>query len=544
MFFKAWPNLSVRSTWDGSSTYDGLQTDPYDDAIRLIDFYGVEAPTAVRNYPKNWGSLAQALAASPPRPDPYVYPLRANPLRQYALGQDFSCCALFPRRLLNDVETGRISSLDSREFGTGRYASVNADSSVTQSMAGGSATRNIDMNMSNSEWQDGTRIGWNTIMTYAHYGSPQPSSSSPNRNPYFLCKDGVVRQYQTEWDEDLLDYCIANFPNFSNFDIRFFKFSGSPPPEDQVSIAKVAIRQSLFASDLEGYEYEAQLHSHISGVSLTGHLLTGQAQVVPGSSVANNSYTSDLSDYNPSWADWPVAAIDGDSGTPLVGMSTDGKPWAAMVASAVEQNVNMRSSHWWDKVNEAMALYSGAGGQIPPGETSQRKIEYYREWEELEPNAAAISGPIKPKRSEVAGSAPVAADLEAGELAINSSDRELFTKKADGTVVPLIDRQADSYNILIESPIVKAFPGYVLDLSVVSDRTVLKFYAKTDSGTCTVSLMNNGVAMGTALAVNNTIGNQPIVSPAGQISAGDKIELVVTVVNSPVDLSVTVEYEQ
>ena len=42
---------------------------------------------------------------------------------------------------------------------------------------------------------------------------------------------------------------------------------------------------------------------------------------------------------------------------------------------------------------------------------------------------------IKPKRSETASSAPSAGDLEVGEIAINSTDQKIFTKKSDGTVV-------------------------------------------------------------------------------------------------------------
>ena len=42
---------------------------------------------------------------------------------------------------------------------------------------------------------------------------------------------------------------------------------------------------------------------------------------------------------------------------------------------------------------------------------------------------------IRPKRSESASSAPTAGDLEIGEIAINSADQKIYTKKSDGTVV-------------------------------------------------------------------------------------------------------------
>ena len=42
---------------------------------------------------------------------------------------------------------------------------------------------------------------------------------------------------------------------------------------------------------------------------------------------------------------------------------------------------------------------------------------------------------IKPKRSETASSIPVSGDLEVGEVAINSADQKIYTKKSDGTIV-------------------------------------------------------------------------------------------------------------
>jgi hypothetical protein len=44
---------------------------------------------------------------------------------------------------------------------------------------------------------------------------------------------------------------------------------------------------------------------------------------------------------------------------------------------------------------------------------------------------------IKHKRSDVSGSVPAQADLTPGELALNTADGKLFTKKTDGTVVEL-----------------------------------------------------------------------------------------------------------
>ena len=43
---------------------------------------------------------------------------------------------------------------------------------------------------------------------------------------------------------------------------------------------------------------------------------------------------------------------------------------------------------------------------------------------------------IKPKRREVSG-APTSEDLEVGEIAINTTDKEIFTKTANGNIVKL-----------------------------------------------------------------------------------------------------------
>jgi hypothetical protein len=44
---------------------------------------------------------------------------------------------------------------------------------------------------------------------------------------------------------------------------------------------------------------------------------------------------------------------------------------------------------------------------------------------------------VQIKRSEAAGDAPVAGDLAVGELAVNLTDKKIFSKKTDGTVVTL-----------------------------------------------------------------------------------------------------------
>jgi len=49
---------------------------------------------------------------------------------------------------------------------------------------------------------------------------------------------------------------------------------------------------------------------------------------------------------------------------------------------------------------------------------------------------------IRPKRSEIASSVPSSGDLEVGEVAINSADQKIYTKKSDGTVVEVANASA------------------------------------------------------------------------------------------------------
>jgi hypothetical protein len=49
-----------------------------------------------------------------------------------------------------------------------------------------------------------------------------------------------------------------------------------------------------------------------------------------------------------------------------------------------------------------------------------------------------MANKIQIKRSSTAGKAPVAADLDAGEFAINTNDGKLFLKKDDTTIVDVL----------------------------------------------------------------------------------------------------------
>lgn len=572
MHFKHWPLLADRSpNYTTGSTYTGLHTDPFDDEIRLVDFHEPGDTSSIRNYPKNWGSKQQAIDGG--RSDPYVYPARENPLRTVGLGQDFSCVTLFPRRLLEQVDTNKRYWFDSLEYGHNRWAAVAADPRVNQTISDGAGgtqqvEREVDINIANSVWPHGIRIGYNLVMTYDHIGPVSPNVDSDTRNPYFLCKDGVVRQYRLDEDDALNQYCVDNFAGWSRRDVRFMKFNGTPPSEDLVSIASVAIRQTLYSGPLtddDGNAYptgglngwEPEAHANIvGGHTLSGHLLTTQMQVVPGSTREAPTGFQPMTGHQPPWCDWPAAFWDGDSGTPLVGMSKDG-PWCCMVASLNANQVNYHTNKWWDCVNNALQNYSDAASHVPPG-GSFTPIKYYFEWQETEPTTTAITGPIKPKRTETASTAPTAAQLEVGELAVNSTDKSIFTKKADGTVVTLVPAYSstiqlllacntaslartvlgvgiigtrtslnDSYTGFIEAP--TSTKDYIIDAASAGAKTLINLKHKAASASGTVQLLRQASTTGTEQALTNaatiatTLTTTPPLNTA--ISSSDRLIL-------------------
>lgn len=51
--------------------------------------------------------------------------------------------------------------------------------------------------------------------------------------------------------------------------------------------------------------------------------------------------------------------------------------------------------------------------------------------------ATNLTIPVKPKKSVVAGKAPLTTDLEAGEISINFADRIIYGKSPSGSVLQL-----------------------------------------------------------------------------------------------------------
>jgi len=103
------------------------------------------------------------------------------------------------------------------------------------------------------------------------------------------------------------------------------------------------------------------------------------------------------------------------------------------------------------------------------------------------------------------------------------------------------DPVVDAYNILIESPVNKSSPGYMIDQRVVTSRTIKNLYAKTASGTCTVVVKRSGTATVATLAVTSAVGS---VSADSTVAPGNYLEIEVSNASSPVDLAIVVEYEQ
>lgn len=103
------------------------------------------------------------------------------------------------------------------------------------------------------------------------------------------------------------------------------------------------------------------------------------------------------------------------------------------------------------------------------------------------------------------------------------------------------DPVPDSYNILIESPINKASPGYMIDQRVVASRAIKNVYAKTASGSCTIVLKRSGTATLATLGVTPVIGS---VAAPNTVAAGNYLEIEVSSAASPVDLAIVVEYDQ
>lgn len=87
------------------------------------------------------------------------------------------------------------------------------------------------------------------------------------------------------------------------------------------------------------------------------------------------------------------------------------------------------------------------------------------------------------KRSSTPGSTPSAGSLTPGEIAINSNDGKLFTKKESGTVIEVNPRQRKS--ISIESP---TSSEKIVIFYTTEARTISKIMAVLPGGSSTPSV--------------------------------------------------------
>lgn len=95
-----------------------------------------------------------------------------------------------------------------------------------------------------------------------------------------------------------------------------------------------------------------------------------------------------------------------------------------------------------------------------------------------------MSTVIQIKRSETAGDAPVAADLAVGELAVNLTDKKLFSKKTDGTVVTIggvaVDGGSGETSVTTISFADTAFSDFDVDTTTSPGTAIVRLNQLTD----------------------------------------------------------------
>ena len=411
---KDWPVWSDRT---GQTAIAGA-TDPYDDAVRLLD-YGPTAldDSVIQNYPLATGNAAE------------VYPVRLNPLCQRARGMDISPIGLWPRRLNNLI---------------GNVASNSDDASLDPSYiptATAIADQTLDFNLHNCGYRTWIRVGWNILVSYFHFSGAGSSRSewlgkSLNNGdqmaPWFLCKDGELRQYNLVMDPDLMDSLEADWWESTggpfNWDFAFARFGDGPPPDDLVSIAKVMKTQNHLNLDLRGTDQ--------------GFVIDSQGRVVPAANAKPGEFVQrEINRYNFPFYQEPTAVFDGDSGRNLFTNVSGECMWIANISSKIATDSATLTDERLEILNTAIAAnptnHTDGNGKLRTIQSVDRDV--------LDtPVRSAVTGPIKPKRSETASSVPAASQLADGELAMNLEDEKLFSKKTDGTVVDFTARKVDS----------------------------------------------------------------------------------------------------
>jgi hypothetical protein len=528
-FRRDWPVWSARAS---TPTVEAGSVDPYDDRVRLFD-HGptVGDPSSIQNY---WLSPDQDNSVR-------LWPVRKNPLREMGTGMDFSPVGCLARRPSNRlwVNGPVLESFDSWSLGKITPAQAFAD------------TTN-DHNVWNDGWRRWVRIGVNTLVTYNHFAlAPNNQRSTWLANPanqaggvyntlFFMGRDDQVHQIEIEPDLDLMDQIVTDtgfnawyydglFLNGNSAsDLIFAKFSETPPDADVISIAYPVewIQQST--------QPKTVIPMPVSGYAVGNQNRIARFQT-NGMNQGSLSCRIDDNDF-PFYIE-PLVIFNSDSGTPLLAPASRGRVAYVGLASSKDA---FAVNTYLDNVN--ISIVNTALANL--GRSSEA-IETIL-WSELyEETPAAITGPIRPKRTEVAGREPLANQIEVGEIAVNLEDRKIFSKKSDGTVVAIADGIGsvvqDSYLILIETPIVKT---YTLDARVAAARTVTNFYAKTSTGSCIAVLKNltDATTIGT-IAVTDSGGSAASLTNTA-LGENDRIAIEITANSSSADLEMVVEYTQ
>jgi hypothetical protein len=521
---KTWPVWSERT---GQSALAGA-TDPYDDAVRLIDYGPVALDDSViQNFPLIAGNGGK------------VFPVRINPLRTVALGFDFSAYGHLPRRLNNKITDW------SNEAGRDAAGGKNYDP-YHVSYVDANADQPLDQNLWNTGYRTWVRIGWNLLVSYFHFvGNRQTReeflAASGNNgeqvNPYFACKDGVVRNYPIAVDGNFMDEVEAAYTAPGNWwtagsgparmDMCFARFVGTPPSEDEVSIAR-PLQGKLIGRYKRGY-FE------------NGWAVDAQNRVIPASN-SNTIFSNvagSLTSWNAKWYLEPVAIFDGDSGTPLFMHTSGGPVWVCQLSSLATGGFQSLSD---DRISWLNTAIAADADNHTDGNGVLRTIVPYNGEIPSTPKSGSLSGPIQIKRSSTPSNVP--SSLLEGELAINIADGKLFYSDEVGTVQEFISGSTDSYLMLIESPSVKA---YTLDGSVTADRTITAIYAKLGGGTsATVDFKRTRsgttVDIASNVAVTTTAATPPL-SNTG-LEDGDRLWINVSAISAPEDMEIVVEYTQ
>jgi hypothetical protein len=107
---------------------------------------------------------------------------------------------------------------------------------------------------------------------------------------------------------------------------------------------------------------------------------------------------------------------------------------------------------------------------------------------------------IKHKRSDVTGAVPAADNLSAGELAVNTADGKLFTRKADGTVVELTQAASvDGGEIVYDSLLNGLHAFWLFDQTVGNVPDVSgnshPLFVPVSATTATPSVQNTGLTL-------------------------------------------------